>query len=62
MAPPTKASHPGPEAEKNPHTITQPPPCLTVGMRILVWNAIIYVNYLYATNECDLISGKILNN
>ncbi len=32
MVPSIMASHSGPEAAKQPQTITLPPPCLTVGM------------------------------
>ncbi len=32
MLPSIMASHPGPEAAKQPQTTTLPPPCLTVGI------------------------------
>ncbi len=32
MVPSIMAIHPGPDAAKQPQTITLPPPCLTVGM------------------------------
>ncbi len=35
------ASHPGPEAAKQPQTITLPPPCLTVGMMFFLWNVLV---------------------
>ncbi len=35
MVPSMMASHPGPEAAKQPHTITLPAPRLTVGMLVL---------------------------
>ena len=37
MVPSIKASRPGPE---HLQTITLPPPCLTVGMRFLLWNVL----------------------
>ncbi len=41
MVPSIMASHPGPEAAKQPQTITLPPQCLTVGLmffyEILCW-------------------------
>jgi hypothetical protein len=41
MVPSIKASQPGPEAAKHPQTVTlPPPPCLTFGMRFLLWNAV----------------------
>ena len=36
------ASCPGPEAVKQPHIITLPPPYLTVGMMFFFWNAITF--------------------
>ena len=39
MVPSIKTSRPGPEAAKHLQTVT-PPPCLTVGMRFLLWNAV----------------------
>ena len=41
MVPSIMASRPGPEAAKQPQTITLPPPCLTVGMMFLLWNAVL---------------------
>ena len=35
------ASRPGPEAAKQPQTITLPPPCFTIGMMFLLWNAVL---------------------
>lgn len=32
-------NHPGSKAAKHPHAITQPPPCLSPGMRFYLWNA-----------------------
>ncbi len=41
MVPPIMASRPGPEAAKQPQTITLPPPCLTAGMMFFLWNAVL---------------------
>lgn len=41
MVPSITASGPGPEAAKQPQTITQPPPCLTVGMMFFLHNAVL---------------------
>ncbi len=41
MVPSIMASHPGPEAAKQPQTITLPPPWLTVGMMFFLWNAVL---------------------
>ena len=38
MVPSSMASHPGTEAEKHPHTMRLPPPCLTIGTMFLLWN------------------------
>ncbi len=38
MVPSIMASRPGPEATKQPQTITLPPPCLTVSMMFFLWN------------------------
>ena len=34
-------SHPGPDAEKQPQTVTFPPPCFTVGRRFFTWYAVL---------------------
>ncbi len=41
MVPSITASHPGPEAAKQPQTITLPPPCLTAGMMFILWNHVL---------------------
>ena len=40
MVPSIKANSPGPEAAKHSQNITLPPPCLTIGIRFLLWNAV----------------------
>jgi hypothetical protein len=52
-----KASHPGPEAVKHPQTITLPPPCLTFGMRFLLWNAV----FVFYPVKMGRMSSKKLN-
>ncbi len=41
MVPSITASHPGPEAAKQPQTITLPPPCLTAGIMFILWNPVL---------------------
>lgn len=44
MVPSIMASHSGPEAVKQPQTITLQPPCLIVGMRVFL-NVLIRFDY-----------------
>ncbi len=46
MVPSIMASRPGPEAAKQPQTITLPPPCLTVGMMFFLWNVVLVLHQM----------------
>ncbi len=47
MVPFITASLPGPEAAKQPQTITLPPPYFTVGMMFFFWNAVLLLRQMY---------------
>ncbi len=46
MVPSIMVSRRGPEAEKQPQTITLTPPCLTIGMMFFLWNAVLFLRQM----------------
>ncbi len=55
------ASRSGPEAAKQPQTITLPPPCLTVGMMFFLWNPVKNFSFcrISPQNICPKVLGMI---
>lgn len=60
--PSVTSSHSGPEGEQHPHTNTLPPPCFTISMIFLIWDAVLalyQMKQVTMSGKCSILDSSI---